>query len=195
MKTTELRDSARARVFPVDIWSPLGSDQGELVIYSHFSGGHRRAAAFVCTHHASHGSRSRPWITKKTIESRRSWRWAPAAMSIRDLASCRSKRMFILRRADHQHFLEDVEGAHEVVRNAQFPPEAAWIRAAMVPITELSAGEQAHDFVRSLTLAHLDATMRGMKPAQEFLDGDVPAELALHGADAMPPSPSTSSPR
>ena len=96
-----------------------------------------------------------------------------------------SKRMFILRRADHQHFLDDVEGEHEAVRAMDFPGEAAWIPAAMRPITELCSGEQAHIFVRGLTLAHFDATLRRLKPAEHFLARDVEGELAARGVDVI----------
>jgi dienelactone hydrolase len=101
-----------------------------------------------------------------------------------------SKRMFVLRRADHQHFLDDVEGAHEAVRAATFPVEAAWIPAAMRPIQELSSGEQAHAFVRGLTLAHMDATLGGLAAAERFLAGDVEAELAARGVEAFAHPPS-----
>jgi dienelactone hydrolase len=96
-----------------------------------------------------------------------------------------SKRMFILRRADHQHFLDDVEGEHEAVRAMSFPGEAAWIPAAMRPIAELCSGEQAHVFVRALTLGHLDATLRRLDAAERFLTGDVEAELATRGVEAI----------
>jgi len=96
-----------------------------------------------------------------------------------------SKRLFILRRADHQHFIDDVEGEHEALRAMSLPGEAAWIPAAMRPIAELSSGEQAHVFVRGLTLAHLDATLRQSDAAQRFLAGDVEAELAKHGIEAI----------
>ncbi len=94
------------------------------------------------------------------------------------------KRMFILRRADHQHFLDDVEGTHEALRAMAFPGAAAWIPAAMRPIGELCSGELAHVFVRGLTLAHLDATLRGSAAAERFLAGDVEAELAARGVEA-----------
>ena len=94
-----------------------------------------------------------------------------------------SKRMFVLRRADHQHFIDDVEVAHEAVRAATFPGEAAWIPAAMLPIPELSSGEQAHLFTRGLTLAHFDATLRGSDAANRFLAADVEAKLAVRRVD------------
>lgn len=96
-----------------------------------------------------------------------------------------SKRMFVLRRADHQHFMDDAEEAHEAVRTASFPGEAAWIPAAMLPITELASGEHAHTFVRGLTLAHFDATLRRSDGAERLLSGDAKAELAMRGVDAF----------
>jgi pimeloyl-ACP methyl ester carboxylesterase len=96
-----------------------------------------------------------------------------------------SKRLFILRRADHQHFLDDVEAEHEALRAMSLPGEAAWMPAAMRPMWELYSGEQAHLFVRGLTLAHLDATLRQLEAAELFLDGDVEADLAARGVEAM----------
>ena len=71
-----------------------------------------------------------------------------------------TKRMFTLLRADHQHFLDNVETVHEAVRSMTFPGDAAWIPGAMRPITELCSGEAAHSFTRGLTLAHLDSSLR-----------------------------------
>ena len=95
------------------------------------------------------------------------------------------KRMFVLRRADHQHFVDDVEGQHEALRATPMPGEAAWISAAMRPISELCSGQQAHQFSRGLALAHLDAALRGRDAARRFLGGDVPAALAARGVDAF----------
>jgi dienelactone hydrolase len=80
------------------------------------------------------------------------------------------KRMFSLRGADHQHFIDDVEGEHEALRAADLPGDAAWIPKAMRPISELATGEQAHFFIGGLTLAHFDATLRGSETAMQFLD-------------------------
>jgi dienelactone hydrolase len=96
-----------------------------------------------------------------------------------------SKRLFILRRADHQHFIDDVQGEHEALRSMSLPGDGAWIPAAMRPMAELASGEQAHVFVRGLTLAHLDATLRGLDAARRFLDGDVEAELTARGVKAI----------
>jgi dienelactone hydrolase len=95
-----------------------------------------------------------------------------------------SKRMFVLRRADHQHFVDDVEIAHEAVRGFSFPTEAAWIPAAMLPIAKLASGEQAHTFVRGLTLAHFDATLRELAVAGAFFASEAAAALTIHGIDA-----------
>jgi hypothetical protein len=55
----------------------------------------------------------------------------------------------------------------------------------MRPIAELSSGEQAHTFVRGLTLAHFDATLRQIEAADRFLSSDVEADLAARGVDAF----------
>jgi dienelactone hydrolase len=96
-----------------------------------------------------------------------------------------TKQMFILRRADHMHFMDNVEEMHETVRKMQFRGEASWISQEMRPIAELCSGEQAHLFVRGLTLCHMDATLRGREEAQRLLIGDMEVELARRGVDAI----------
>jgi predicted dienelactone hydrolase len=96
-----------------------------------------------------------------------------------------TKLLVTLRRADHQHFVDDVEGAHEAARAMSLPAEAAWMSAAMRPMTELCSGVSAHVFVRGLTLAHFDATLRADEIAQRFLADDVERELASRGVDAI----------
>jgi pimeloyl-ACP methyl ester carboxylesterase len=88
-----------------------------------------------------------------------------------------TKRMFILRRADHMHFMDDVEAMHEAVRTTPWPGELAWMPKEMLRIEELCSGEQAHLFVRGLTLSHLDAVLKREERAQQFLEGDVEGEL------------------
>jgi dienelactone hydrolase len=73
-----------------------------------------------------------------------------------------TKRMVILRRADHGHFMDD------------FEQQAG-----------LCSGEQAHLFVRGLTLCHMDAVLRRQAGAQQFLSGDLEAELGARGVDVM----------
>ena len=96
-----------------------------------------------------------------------------------------TKQMVVLRRADHLHFMDNVEQQHEAVRAMTFTGELAWVPKEMRPISELCSGEQAHLFVRGLALCHLDAVLRGREPARRFLDGDVEGELAARGVDVI----------
>jgi len=77
-----------------------------------------------------------------------------------------TKHMVILRRADHGHFGDEI---------AQHP--------------ELCSREQAHLFVRGLTLCHMDAILRRQEAAQRFWLGDIEAELAALGVDVIVPRP------
>jgi dienelactone hydrolase len=95
------------------------------------------------------------------------------------------KRMFVLRRADHQHFADDVEGSHEALRAMTLPGEAAWMTAAMLPMSQLCPGERGHAFARGLSLAHLDAVLRGNDAAARFLDDGAESALAARGVDAV----------
>jgi hypothetical protein len=96
-----------------------------------------------------------------------------------------TKQLVILRHADHQHFADDVEASHEALRAMTLPSEAAWIPAAMRPIAELCPGEAAHLFARGLALAHLDAVLQQSAAAARFLAGDLEAELAIRGIEAI----------
>jgi dienelactone hydrolase len=96
-----------------------------------------------------------------------------------------TKQMVILRRADHVHFLDNVEQEHETVRTLPWTGPLAWIPKEMQPIAALSSGEQAHAFVRGLTLCHMDAVLRRRQDAQRFLAGDLEAELAARGVDVI----------
>jgi predicted dienelactone hydrolase len=69
------------------------------------------------------------------------------------------KRMVILPRADHLHFLDNVEQAHEQLRTASRPPDVSWISREMRPIAELCTEEEAHRQIQSHTLAHLNAAL------------------------------------
>jgi predicted dienelactone hydrolase len=96
-----------------------------------------------------------------------------------------TKQMVILRRADHMHFMDKVEELHETVRQMEFHGELAWLPKEMRPIAELCSGEQAHLFVRGLTLCHMDATLKRPEKARRFLSGDIKAELAVRGVEAF----------
>jgi dienelactone hydrolase len=99
------------------------------------------------------------------------------------------KHMVVLRRADHLHFIDDVEQEHEAVRNMPFPAELAWIANEMKPIAELCSGDRAHVFVRGLTLCHMDATLKQSARALQYLAGDIVDELAARGIDAFTGQP------
>ena len=71
-----------------------------------------------------------------------------------------SKRMFILRGADHEHFGDRID------EPGACPPE------------------HAHLFARGLALAHFDAVLRGDDAARAFLRGDPVAALRERGVDA-----------
>jgi hypothetical protein len=96
-----------------------------------------------------------------------------------------SKHMVILRRADHMHFMDNVEEMHETVRKMPFTGESAWIPKEMRPIEELCSGAQAYLFVRGLTLCHMDATLKGQEEARRLLAGAIEAELAERGVDVI----------
>jgi predicted dienelactone hydrolase len=94
------------------------------------------------------------------------------------------KRMFVLRNADHQHFVDDAAVQHEAVRTGSFPDDVAWLPAGMRPAGELCPPEHGYLFTRGLALSHLDAALRQLPAAAEFLDGDVTGALAAQGVAA-----------
>jgi pimeloyl-ACP methyl ester carboxylesterase len=96
-----------------------------------------------------------------------------------------TKQMVVLRRADHMHFMDNVEEIHEAVRAVPWPGDLAWLPNEMRPIAELCSGEQAHLFVRGLTLCHLDAILKQQEDARRFLTGDIEAELAERSVDVI----------
>ncbi len=100
-----------------------------------------------------------------------------------------TKRMLILRRADHSHFMDDIEQEHELVRQMPFTGELAWIPKEMRPIAELCSEQQAQLFVRGLTVCHLDAALRGQELAQRLLAGDLQAMLKDRGVASIAHQP------
>jgi dienelactone hydrolase len=96
------------------------------------------------------------------------------------------KRMAILRRADHLHFVDDVERQHEGFRLAPLTgQEWDWIAKEMLPMAELCSGEQAHLFIRGLTVCHLDVALKRREEARGCLTGGIEAQLAARGVDAI----------
>ena len=98
-----------------------------------------------------------------------------------------TRQMVILRRADHLHFIDDVEQMHEASRAIPMPGELSYIAEEMLPIAELCSARQAHLFVRGLTLCHLDATLRQQAEARNYLAGDICGQLAQRGVEAALP--------
>jgi dienelactone hydrolase len=96
-----------------------------------------------------------------------------------------TKQMIILRRADHLHFIDNVEQEHETYRTMPMPPEVAQMQKEMLPIADLCSGEQAHLWIRGLTLAHMDAILNQRQDAQRLLAGDVAGELTKRGVEAI----------
>ena len=97
-----------------------------------------------------------------------------------------TKRMVILRRADHMHFVDNVEEMHEMFRQMATPSaEVAAMQKEMPPISELCSGEHANLFVRGLTLGHFDAVLRDRDEARRFLAGNLKAELAQRGVEVI----------
>lgn len=93
--------------------------------------------------------------------------------------------MFILRRADHLHFVDNVEEFHEGFRTMPLSAELAAIQNEMLPITQLCSGQEAHEFARGFTVAHLDADLKHLPQAQRLLTGDIEAELARRDIAAI----------
>lgn len=89
------------------------------------------------------------------------------------------KQLVILRKADHLHFVDNVEQTHESVRLMPFADEE------MKPITELSSGEETHLFLRGLALSFLDANLKQLPSARHFWTRNMEAELARRGVDMM----------
>lgn len=283
-------DEARNRVFACEIWSGEAEPPFPLIVYSHHSSGHRRAASYLCAHLASHGyavaaldhsevvapelaipaeltpeqriaQAMRTWVPARvpdirflidqmlasttghppvgivghsfggwtalaapddepriesvvalapgggepappgTIPAPLHFAWGrdvptlylvaedDATLPIAGMYQLYErapapKRMLILGRADHLHFIDDVERQHEAFRTMPATGHIAEMQERMRPIAELCSGEQAHTFVRGLTLAHFDATLRQLEEARLFLDGDVAGTLAGLGVDA-----------
>lgn len=97
------------------------------------------------------------------------------------------KQMVILRRADHLHFIDNVEQEHEAFRTVtlSLPTEVSQMQKEMLPIAELASGKQAHLWLRGLTLAHMDAYLKKNHPAQQFLAGDIEGGLARRGVEVI----------
>ena len=92
-----------------------------------------------------------------------------------------SKQMVILGDADHLHFCDNVEQVHELFRTMPSYPLFAAVVKNIRPIGELCPGAHAHDLVRGLGLAHMDAVLKADERAAALLGGDVQAVMAERG--------------
>jgi predicted dienelactone hydrolase len=101
-----------------------------------------------------------------------------------------TKRMFVVRGADHLHFLDNPQEAHESLRQATLPGEAAWIPAAMRPMAQLCPPGHAHEAIRGFTLAHLDATLRDDRTAEDFLEQAASDQVTGQSVDPLQGHPS-----
>jgi dienelactone hydrolase len=93
----------------------------------------------------------------------------------------RSKRMVVLTNADHMHFCDNAERVHEMFR--MMPPPGTFTRLAQTtpPIEELVPGVHAHDTVRGLGLAHMDACLKDDEAAAGLLASDLRGLLERRG--------------
>jgi predicted dienelactone hydrolase len=92
-----------------------------------------------------------------------------------------TKKMVVLKDADHMHFCDRVEEVHELFRTMPPPGDFERVAKTLPPITELCPGSHAYAFVRGLGLAHMDAHLKADESAARFLAGDIEAALASLG--------------
>lgn len=71
------------------------------------------------------------------------------------------KQMVMPPRADHLHFADNAEAAHEQLRSATLPAGASWIAREMRPIAERCSGEEAHRRIQVHPVARLESTLEG----------------------------------
>lgn len=117
---------------------------------------------------------------------------------LRELAVLLPKpsRFAVMPRAGHMHFVDHAERVHELMRSIWASPSfpdtendgPALARAAR-PFSELMPERHAHDTVRGLCLAHMDAHVRDLIEARTFLAGDLNAAFKARGIalDVAPP--------
>ncbi len=90
-------------------------------------------------------------------------------------------RLIALGSADHMHFSDRAEEAHELFRNMgsmisggmSGGPDIVSVLEHMKPIDDLVSGDIACHFTRSLGLAHMDAHLRKDTRANEFFNKDL----------------------
>jgi predicted dienelactone hydrolase len=67
-----------------------------------------------------------------------------------------TKKMMVLPRADHMHFVDEIEKLHETFRTAAVPPDLAELQKQMLTMSQLTSAEEAQRLVSEWTLAHFE---------------------------------------
>ena len=117
---------------------------------------------------------------------------------LRELAELLPKpsQFAVMPRAGHMHFADHAEMTHELMRSIWASPDfpdpendgPALARAAR-PFSELMPEAHAHDIVRGLCLAHMDAHLKDSAAAGAFLGGDLEAAFTARGIALEAASP------
>jgi dienelactone hydrolase len=103
-----------------------------------------------------------------------------------------TKRMVVLARSDHNHFVDDIDTGQEWLREfaqrmaGTFPDGPGdWLRIArsIAPISRLCPGDVARLAWRGLITSHFDAYLKNDRDADEFSAADIDATLAALGID------------
>jgi dienelactone hydrolase len=104
------------------------------------------------------------------------------------------RRMVVLKRADHNHFVDDIAYGHEWLRqftlslvDVEAEGGADWrcIANSIQPYAQLCPQDLAHLCWRGLVAAHMDAHLKGLPEARALLEGDLIGALAERGIDAV----------
>lgn len=102
-----------------------------------------------------------------------------------------TKRMVILQNADHNHFCDDIDVAHAwfkdlTLANVDYmgTEDTDWpaIARAIRPLEELTQPEATYTLWRGVSVAQLDAVLKGSKKAARLLDRDLTSAAATFGA-------------
>ena len=98
------------------------------------------------------------------------------------------KRFAVLRRASHFHWFEDAERLYDECR-------PMWERGNLggadiealgkhfIPFSELCPAAHGIETLRALSLAHMDANLKGMSEATAFLESDLDRQFEERGID------------
>ncbi|HEY6880789.1 MAG TPA: alpha/beta fold hydrolase [Polyangiales bacterium] len=78
-------------------------------------------------------------------------------------------RMFALPNSDHMHFCDRAESAHEFVRSVPRFGLLADVLTNLPAFSELVPAAHGYDFANAMSLAHLDATLKGSSEASAFM--------------------------